>query len=64
MVYIFHVQVFMYFFWANYDVSYLSNIHQLFIGLGTFSVTFMLAVPISMMIEVPFMNLEKVFLLK
>jgi len=59
-----HILFIFYFFTANFNTQYISNINQIFLGFGALVFVYLVSLPVSVLFEAPFMNLEKTFLMK
>ena len=60
MVYMIHILVMLWFFcegWNEYHINYLSNA---FMTMSFIAISFLLAVPATLIMEAPWINLEKV----
>ena len=61
-VYMSHLMFIFYLLDSTYHQIYVSNINQLFIGFGIIFITYVVSIPVSLILEAPFINLEKVLL--
>lgn len=57
-----HLLFLVFFFTANFNTHYISNVNQVFLAFGTLMFTYAIAIPVSVIFESPFLNLEKMLL--